>query len=764
MPGSPPDSGLATPTKFQNCLRMKFSNRLEFSYVSDEGSANEEGDEATGDMNEERFAEGVAQLAQTIEDLSRAIRFDHLQKSDSKSAKLEAARREKEAELRRARKKEQMAKDPTRKVAFKLDRRRREQQEMAEAMAKVSTAEMPRRKSKDIPLVPFHSEGCGSGNKEPVSIVDVKKIQRSCEGLGHHQNASEMLEVRRHRKEPKSHQPSLRQTSWFPSSLLDGLSVEERLAKVKAQRDNLTAQKMRRKLQIMRTECPAYLFRAWGMGDDFDFDSDSESEMFSSRASQASIRRASFNSRCSEDNMVHRKSKRFTTRMTNTNSLSPAALLKARRSTARHTEDRQRLAGLAAARGKKLRTVRRKMQACVQWLKILFRRRRRDLSADICLVLLKQLGEWVRIRGALKQFINNVKIIQRTIREYLALKRRRCHIIEREWCRIEDLHLSTFARARAATAMQETDTGKVKTKRRVLQAALEATVSSKWKLLVDFTSYRIPVAERRAIISTYYKKAIKRHMYIGKTFLQLVLDALRAGRELDNFLNQFHYENDRKSAVESFQIKKEDLITDHRQDSSEALFWQMTEATIVKLIACCAQVLAKLDVYKDHPANQAIPDDKRSAWEDYVIGSDPYEFAEFILMKIDRPVYRGRFARNPSMREENILREEAKKNARGGKSRGTLTGSKQEQIVDDDDEEVPRREVENVEEALNSFSPWEPLPIHKDRRFRSLCSTMTLASLCSDLEHEAWQGESLQPSQDFSSTNGTDFLDASLSP
>eukprot|EP00913_Durusdinium_trenchii_P002040 g1884.t1 len=453
----------------------------------------------------------------------------------------------------------------------------------------------------DIPLVPFHSEGCGSGNKEPVSIVDVKKIQRSCEGLGHHQNASEMLEVRRHRKEPKSHQPSLRQTSWFPSSLLDGLSVEDWICgdlmgkllnpciaagwTKDAQRDNLTAQKMRRKLQIMRrqtlsmclvracdfrrqegrsetrsqlltaderTECPAYLFRAWGMGDDFDFDSDSESEMFSSRASQASIRRASFNSRCSEDNMVHRKSKRFTTRMTNTNSLSPAALLKARRSTARHTEDRQRLAGLAAARGKKLRTVRRKMQACVQWLKILFRRRRRDLSADICLVLLKQLGEWVRIRGALKQFINNVKIIQRTIREYLALKRRRCHIIEREWCRIEDGPHSCclFVCLCTATAMQETDTGKVKTKRRVLQAALEATVSSKWKLLVDFTSYRIPVAERRAIISTYYKKAIKRHMYIGKTFLQLVLDALRAGRELDNFLNQFHYENDRKSAVE----------------------------------------------------------------------------------------------------------------------------------------------------------------------------------------------------------------------
>ena len=39
-------------------------------------------------------------------------------------------------------------------------------------------------------------------------------------------------------------------------------------------------------------------------------------------------------------------------------------------------------------------------------------------------------------------------------------------------------------------------------------------------------------------------------MYIGKTFLQLVFDALRARRELDNFLNQFHYGGATKSVVD----------------------------------------------------------------------------------------------------------------------------------------------------------------------------------------------------------------------
>lgn len=62
---------------------------------------------------------------------------------------------------------------------------------------------------------------------------------------------------------------------------------------------------------------------------------------------------------------------------------------------------------------------------------------------------------------------------------------------------------------------------------------------SKLKHVVDYNAWRIPVAERRAIIaacllflclrhlkaafcSRYHKRAMKHHMQIGKTFLQLV--------------------------------------------------------------------------------------------------------------------------------------------------------------------------------------------------------------------------------------------------
>ncbi|CAJ1449127.1 unnamed protein product [Effrenium voratum] len=174
------DSGLATPTRLQNSLRMKYAFHLDAA--RDEGtSAWPDADEEDDALDAETFADDVAQLSHTIEDLSRSLRLEHLQKNrDAKiAAKAEAARREKEAELRRARRKEQMARDPKRKVALRLEQGRH-------ALSKATT---PVSGAQEVPLVPFHSDGCGVSNKAPVPIVDVLKIQRSCEGLGHHQSA-----------------------------------------------------------------------------------------------------------------------------------------------------------------------------------------------------------------------------------------------------------------------------------------------------------------------------------------------------------------------------------------------------------------------------------------------------------------------------------------------------------------------------------------------------------------------------------------------
>ena len=766
-------SGLATPTKLQNRLKMNYAGRLHSAcYGSDNEGSGPEAETEEPVLNEDLFADDVAHLTHTIEDLSKLIRFDHLQKSDSKAAKLEAARREKEAEIRRVRKKEQMAKDPSRKVALKIERGRREKQEMLETLAKVPNAEIShRRMSKDIPLVPFHAPGCGSGNKDPVPVVDVKKIQRSCEGLGHHQNATEMLILRRRREvgmqeasKTSSCHVSLNESYKYLSlsSLFDGCTLEDRLAKVKAQCDNLAAQKMRRRLRNMRSDCPAYLVRAWGVasakgsphgGSMLLLESDSDSDW---NGSEVASRRGSFNSsrRSSEERSTGPQKKFFGSRRT-VNSLSPAMFAKARPSAARpsaqHMDTKQDLQKQRAV-SKRVRRRKLQLRACVQWLKILFRKRRLDRSVDACLVLLRQLGEWVRIRGAVKEFVNHVKSIQRVVREYFTMKRRRCHVIEKEWCRLEDMHLATHAKYLAQKAMQEDKTSKVKAKRRILQAALEASVSNKWKLVVDFSSQRIPLAERRALIAAYHKRAIKHHLCIGKTFLQLVSDAMLARRELDNFLNHFHYGGGTKSVVESMEIRKEDLVTSYEKESSELSYWQMPEAVILKLVACCAQTLGHVSSFKEHPANQAIPSSKRRPWPEYVVGSDPHEFADFVMMQIDRPVYRGRFGRHPALREEDILFEEERRNAHGAKpgSRYTQTGTEKQQRRNSMDikEEVPHQtEIQDVDQALMNFTP-RSLATPQDRRLLRFTSAMTLGSTLDD--EEGADGDSpLRPNQEW---------------
>lgn len=182
----PSDSGLATTTKLQNSLKMKYAKRLHSAcYGADnEGCGPEVETEAQNYlMNEGNFADDVAHLTNAIEDLSKLIRFDHLQKSDARMLKLEAARREKEAELRRTRKKEQMARDPSRKVAFKIERGRREKQEMLETLAKVPNAELSmRRMSQDVVLATRSQ--CrwltSRRSSEAAKALGITRMPRSC--------------------------------------------------------------------------------------------------------------------------------------------------------------------------------------------------------------------------------------------------------------------------------------------------------------------------------------------------------------------------------------------------------------------------------------------------------------------------------------------------------------------------------------------------------------------------------------------------------
>ncbi|CAE8642091.1 unnamed protein product, partial [Polarella glacialis] len=65
-------------------------------------------------------------------------------------------------------------------------------------------------------------------------------------------------------------------------------------------------------------------------------------------------------------------------------------------------------------------------------------------SQHIVKSILGQLGEWSRVRFAIKKTISTVRGIQTVCRQFLVTKKLRCEQIAKDWSRLEDKHLQRF--------------------------------------------------------------------------------------------------------------------------------------------------------------------------------------------------------------------------------------------------------------------------------------------------------------------------------
>merc|ERR1719149_617191 len=68
---------------------------------------------------------------------------------------------------------------------------------------------------------------------------------------------------------------------------------------------------------------------------------------------------------------------------------------------------------------------------------------------------LGQLGEWSRMKHAMRKFFNGIILLQRTCRGFIALKRQRCHSIMAAWVHTEDHHLVDFYKMYAEIIVEE---------------------------------------------------------------------------------------------------------------------------------------------------------------------------------------------------------------------------------------------------------------------------------------------------------------------
>lgn len=710
----PLDQGLSYPARKENFKREKYFMKFESSQSGRAGSAgNTAGNDGTELVeaeelqDEESFVKDLIDVDHHIQDLAKSILFQHLERAsieERAAAKAEEARRRKEAELRRARKKEQMARDPKRKVALKIENKRR-----------FSDEEDGKPKDRSIPL--RHYEVYGEKGSEKVNIVDILKIQSQCEMLNESGGVDQMLE-QRHRSEklqraltftdPGSKNSAALEASLFQSEIPPDLSRDER---AKQLRKDKYLNHLIDKMSRLRSE--------WKYMLPFDVDlassgfTDGTGERMSVSDLCVKNPRAAQNFLKEISSLIGQRIQAYGGRQrgivgghsileTLGGSKDPTSSIQteiplARQSSKRKTLQAQleRSATLKAKNRKRWSIV----KAVVHWLLLHFRFKRLHKSSDICLLVLRQLGEWSRIRRAMKGFVDNVTLLQRWCKRFLQVKRRRCSQLEKEWERYEDFHLQNFFRNKAQAIIQEQKeleketpskktqykgltSGKAKREKQALLSMMEKSVDG-GDISIDFRAYKIPGPERRAIINRWYMVTLRNRVRSEQTIAMTIREMLAAERELERFVKTFGTHTiqapPKPTAEEVAEIKK--LKTKAVNDDMSGLrmggklkndWFRVSEEFVVRCIAVAAQAMETMHPFHDHPANRGLT--TRPMAVPYDQQGDIRPFATAVVRASARPVDLGRLGTKTLKTRASKARrlDEEAITTRAGERRGSM--------------------------------------------------------------------------------------------
>lgn len=607
-------------------------------------SAQHEGDALeTQAMPPELFLEEVGNVNCRIEDLAKCIRFEHLgavymSNEDNKAALREAERRQREAGERRARKREAEARDPKRKVAIRLEKHRRfDENEKAQSQVAVPMQVITAGFKHNVP--------------QTVSVVDVGALRHMCLGLDSGGISVESLLETQKLKERQDRLLASAHASRVISSLnstsQSSSIAEVHVSAVAAAREIAHVNKILHRLASMRNQ--------WKCGVPFDFDVVQDSNprggplkdsnaVGSNLLDEMDAHSKSRSLTGSPSSQSRRLQSRQGTKMTNqtvpdemaeskTLNLKRDSLM--RRSSVMSSKTRK---SVSAGPSAKLQRTKRRMDvfkfiAQTVWLFHRVSRKRR--AAELIKMHLSELGEWARIRTAIQRLMDSLKKLQRACRTFQSTKRRRTAAMEKEWQRVEDNQLSTYFKVFASKIMEDRKSEKEKEERIVTTSQqarkvkktltereqqevikyMEAGMKS-GSLSIDWKTFRIPVPQRRAVISRYYMQQLKKHVRDRDSVLLAVRKAVNAELELSQFLrllgadeSQIKDRSGLRSGLHDVRIFSEAEETMPRNVE----FYVFPEDTILSLISLTAQSLAHVDPFQDHPANRDLASDEEHA-------------------------------------------------------------------------------------------------------------------------------------------------------
>jgi len=611
-----------------------------------------------GMLKPQDFQAELKSLSQTIDELSRKVGFDESGESKAQE-RARQARIERDAELRLARQEEAAARDPHRKVALRLENKRRFCTDQDPVFARV-------------PMTTYGVAG-GKG-PEKVPLVDVRMLRSRCLMLDEGHNVPAMLDVLRRQDGPDrasgrcQSAPVLNPNQDLGATLLPK-NVDERRKQVKLQHEVQHANTIIRKLAKSRNKS------VFG-GLPFQF-AVSENSAGISPASvpgrhQVTIVSGAGNKRHShrESVLTQALSQKFVDvledtpqkrpppapkrlppsplAITNTvqeadiSPSSPSAEMLAslvgdsmkrcpRGIDARHAV---KLVSLSSERAKAAVMNREaRKRACAKWFRVrvvvkvlmlLLLNRRRHRCIVPVIGMLSGFGEWVRMRRAIFRFSNSVKTMQRCCRSFLETKKARCQLLVKEWQRVEDFYLTAYFRLYSqeiimemkdyavqdgilepirvgADAQRKPRFSALKARQPAsrqqaeLLAMLEQGVES-GELQVEWRAYRIPPADRLAAIGEYYSVKLKNHARANNFFHDAVHRAVAQHKDMIEFLKFFGATPEQASTGPHLAARP---ISNNSNS-----FWRFREDEFLMLMAFCAHNLANTSPYKDHPANK----------------------------------------------------------------------------------------------------------------------------------------------------------------
>lgn len=241
------------------------------------------------------------------------------------------------------------------------------------------------------------------------------------------------------------------------------------------------------------------------------------------------------------------------------------------------------------------------MKGMLRILIVFLLNRKRSKSIQTVKTLVRQFGEWSRIKRAMFNISRNVRRLQKAARDFLALKRHRCDLIAKDWERIEDGHLVKFYKMYAELIVKEANE-KAETRKGSKPGVFNTINRGGLGSRIDWKQFRIPAEQRIRMIGRFYMATLRRHVLGRENLARVFQQHLDSEKDMMDFLKSIGAD------VSTSQAETSSL----RVVRLPPLMWRPAEAVVLNMIALAAQDLQLANVlpFRDHAYSKEIKGNK----------------------------------------------------------------------------------------------------------------------------------------------------------